>query len=217
MPAPSSHNRKITQLTTAGLIDGTEVTVVVQGGADKKVTVSNLFNPFIGPINTLIAAETARAEGVEAAKADLVSGTVPDSQIAAAITRDSELAASIATEVTNRNTAIAAAIAAIPASPSGLAWGFSGPVIIGSHLIQHSSPGTIIHLVGSLVVPSTSGDVIVALYKNGVSAGTVTIVAGQGYATSTVSISTILTDALTAVVTSTGTGASELTFQALYG
>ena len=87
-------NAKITDLTSAGTLDGTELCEVVQGGASKKALLSGY------PISTAVAAalggKAASSHGhaisdvtglatALAAKADLVAGKVPTSQLPDAI------------------------------------------------------------------------------------------------------------------------------------
>lgn len=99
--------------------------------------------------------------------------------------------------------------------PSGLAWGFQGPVIVSTGLPLQADAGGVVRLRATLAVAGGT-DTTVALYKNGVSAAIVTIGAGQTTGSSAVSVALALGDVLTPVITTAGANAVDLTVQADY-
>lgn len=122
-------DKKISDLTAASSVAGTDVVPVVQtaGGADdpKKATVTQVLAPHAGNTSNPHAVTKAQVglgnvQNVDQTNADnLTTGTVADARIAPTIARDSEVSSAVAAEASARDVAIAVAIANLIASAPG--------------------------------------------------------------------------------------------------
>lgn len=103
----------------------------------------------------------------------------------------------------------------VTGGPSGLAWGYEGPLIVASLLPQQADVGGFTRFRGTLTVAGGTATVI-TFNKNGLSMGTLTIPAGSVSASVDVTTTTALGDIVIPVITTPGANAVDLTVQADY-